>query len=64
MMCHMSEILVDEGQRIARGEIIGKIGTTGRSTGPHLHWTISLSGVRTDPAVFMSMLNAFHDATP
>ena len=64
MMCHMSETLVEEGQRIERGEIIGKIGTTGRSTGPHLHWTISLSGVRTDPAVFMSMLNAFHDATP
>ena len=64
MMCHMSETLVEEGQRIERGEIIGKIGTTGRSTGPHLHWTISLSGVRTDPAVFMSMLNAFHDASP
>ena len=59
MMCHMSEVLVTEGQQVARGEVIGKVGTTGRSTGPHLHWTVSLSGERTDPAVFMATLNAF-----
>ena len=64
MMCHMSEILVTEGQRIGRGEVIGNVGTTGRSTGPHLHWTVSLNGVRTDPAVFMATLNALHDARP
>lgn len=64
MMCHLSEILVTEGQRLARGEVIGKVGTTGRSTGPHLHWTVSLNGVRTDPAVFMATLNALHDAQP
>ncbi|MCY4095915.1 MAG: peptidoglycan DD-metalloendopeptidase family protein [Gammaproteobacteria bacterium] len=64
MMCHLSEILVTEGQRIDRGEVIGAVGTTGRSTGPHLHWTVSLNGVRTDPAVFMATLNALHDADP
>ena len=64
MMCHMSEILVSEGQRINRGEVIGKIGTTGRSTGPHLHWTVSLNGIRTDPAVFMATLNALYEASP
>ena len=57
MMCHLDEIRVVEGQRVARGEILGTVGTTGRSTGPHLHWTISLGGVRTDPAVFMEQLN-------
>lgn len=64
MMCHMSEILVAEGQQIDRGEVIGKVGTTGRSTGPHLHWTVSLSGERTDPAVFMATLNALHETPP
>lgn len=64
MMCHMSEVLVNEGQRVARGEVIGKVGTTGRSTGPHLHWTVSLNGVRTDPAVFMATLNALSDTQP
>ncbi len=62
MMCHLSEILVTEGQRIDRGEVIGKVGTTGRSTGPHLHWSVSLSGERTDPAVFMATLNALYNA--
>ena len=61
MMCHLSEILVIEGQRIDRGEVIGEVGTTGRSTGPHLHWSVSLSGERTDPAVFMATLNALYD---
>lgn len=58
MMCHMSEILVAEGDHIGRGAVIGKVGTTGRSTGPHLHWTVSLGGERTDPAVFMAVLNS------
>ena len=63
MMCHLNEILVSEGQRIDRGEVIGEVGTTGRSTGPHLHWSVSLSGERTDPAVFMATLNALHAAS-
>lgn len=61
MMCHLSEALVEEGQTIKRGAIIGKVGTTGRSTGPHLHWSVSLSGERIDPAVFMAVLNALHE---
>lgn len=64
MMCHMSEVLVTEGQQVDRGQVIGKVGTTGRSTGPHLHWTVSLSGERTDPAVFMATLNALYEARP
>ncbi len=61
MMCHMSEVTVAEGERIERGAIVGKVGSTGRSTGPHLHWTISLGGVNTDPEVFMRVLNVLYE---
>ena len=46
---HLSEILVKQGEKINQGHLIGKIGTTGRSTGPHLHLTITWFGVRVDP---------------
>ena len=46
---HLSEILVKQEEKINQGHLIGKIGTTGRSTGPHLHLTITWFGVRVDP---------------
>ena len=58
MMCHLDQIDVEVDQILERGEIIGTVGTTGRSTGPHLHWSVSLGGIRTDPAVFIERLNA------
>jgi len=54
MYCHLQEILVHEGQTVHRGDIIGKVGQTGRVTGPHLHWSISLNDARVDPALFIS----------
>lgn len=53
MYCHLSEIDVTKGQTVRRGEVVGKVGNTGRSTGPHLHWTVSLNNQRVDPAIFI-----------
>ncbi|HKQ60180.1 MAG TPA: M23 family metallopeptidase [Candidatus Polarisedimenticolaceae bacterium] len=46
---HLSEILVRPGQRVERGDVIGRVGSTGRSTGPHLHYEVFRDGHRVDP---------------
>ena len=55
VMCHLNEIHVEKDQELERGEEIGTVGSTGRSTGPHLHWTISLQGTKVDPAVMLEV---------
>jgi murein DD-endopeptidase MepM/ murein hydrolase activator NlpD len=47
--CHNEELLVREGQRVTRGQVIARSGSTGRSTGPHLHYQLDLSGTPVDP---------------
>ncbi len=49
MYFHLSKALVQEGDSVTKGEIIGLAGSTGRATGPHLHWGIRLNGARVDP---------------
>jgi len=49
MYFHLSSVEVDEGQMVEKGQVIGKVGSTGRATGPHLHWGVRLNGSRIDP---------------
>ena len=50
---HLSRILVKEGDRVARGQAIAEVGSTGRSTGPHLDWRINLFDRRLDPSLLV-----------
>jgi murein DD-endopeptidase MepM/ murein hydrolase activator NlpD len=50
---HMSEILVEEGQEVAQGDVLGRLGSSGRSTGPHLHYEVRVDGEPVDPERFM-----------
>jgi len=51
---HLSEILVEEGQRVEQGSLVAKIGATGRATGPHLDWRINWFKVRLDAQLLVS----------
>ena len=53
MFNHMSKISVETGDKLKRGDKIGEIGKTGRVTGPHLHWSLSLNEARVDPMLFL-----------
>lgn len=53
LYCHMSRIDVAIGDQLNTGDSIGAIGKTGRVTGPHLHWTVSLNNTRVDPLLFV-----------
>ncbi|HEU0041195.1 MAG TPA: peptidoglycan DD-metalloendopeptidase family protein [Jiangellaceae bacterium] len=49
MYAHQPGLMVSEGQRVEKGQVIGRIGSTGYSTGPHLHFEVRLDGQHTDP---------------
>ncbi|MEM1250263.1 MAG: M23 family metallopeptidase, partial [Acidobacteriota bacterium] len=53
MYLHLHEIFVDPGESVTRGSVIGTVGSTGRSTGPHLHFGIRWRGARVDPAFLL-----------
>jgi murein DD-endopeptidase MepM/ murein hydrolase activator NlpD len=53
MFCHMSKIDVKVGDNVPRGGVVGRVGSTGRATGPHMHWNVSLNDARVDPAIFI-----------
>jgi hypothetical protein len=46
---HLSEVLVNEGQQVGQGELVGRVGNSGLSTGAHLHWEMRVGGVQVDP---------------
>jgi len=49
MFFHLDKILVQENQRVTKGEVLGLVGSTGRATGPHLHLGVRINGARVDP---------------
>ena len=55
---HLSKILVKRRQRVSRGDRIGLVGSTGRSTGPHLHYEILINNRRSDPMLTISRFNS------
>ena len=55
--CHLEKRLAEAGQRIEAGEALGIEGSTGRSTGPHLHFEVRRDGVQTDPCAYLGIPN-------
>jgi len=56
LFAHLSEIDVKAGDTVAAGDVVGKVGATGRVTGPHLHWSVRINGARVDPLSLLAML--------
>lgn len=56
MYGHMSRIDVKHGDEVRRGQVIGAVGQSGRATGPHLHWGVSLNDARVNPSLFVPEL--------
>ena len=56
LLAHLSRIDVTPGRTLARGDVVGLLGATGRVTGPHLHWTVRLGGARVDPLRVVALL--------
>ena len=56
LLAHLSLIDAREGDRVAVGQVVGKVGATGRVTGAHLHWAVRLNGARVDPLSLLALL--------
>jgi murein DD-endopeptidase MepM/ murein hydrolase activator NlpD len=55
MFFHLSRTVVEPGQAVKKGDVIGLVGSTGRSTGPHLHWGARMQGTRIDPLQLINL---------
>lgn len=55
MYCHLSKINVKAGDELAQGDRIGDVGSTGRVSGPHLHWVVSLNNTKVEPKLFVDI---------
>jgi murein DD-endopeptidase MepM/ murein hydrolase activator NlpD len=55
MYFHLSDVLVKPGDLVKAGQVVGKVGVTGRATGPHLHWGVKLNGARVNPYALLEL---------
>ena len=55
MYIHMEDINVKKGDLVKQGQIIGTVGSTGRSTGPHLHWNMYWNKIRINPELLLTI---------
>ena len=56
LLAHLSAMDVREGEVIEAGQVIGRVGATGRVTGPHLHWGVTVTGARVDPLSILALI--------
>ena len=61
---HLSAFSVKVKDEVETGQVVGKVGATGRVTGPHLHWSVRLAGTRVDPLSLLSILGNDRSKTP
>jgi murein DD-endopeptidase MepM/ murein hydrolase activator NlpD len=62
LLAHLSQIDVEAGATVGRGDVVGMSGATGRVTGPHLHWAIRFGEMTVDPLALMSALGDVPDS--
>lgn len=61
LYAHMSDIAVQAGDRVQRGDLIGELGSTGRSSGPHLHYEVHLNGQAVNPRYYLTLHETIAD---
>ena len=55
MYFHLDKIIAEKGRIVTKGDVVGHVGSSGRATGPHLHFGVRVNGFRVDPLVLMTL---------